>query len=463
MKEMVHKILETPTAENIALSIAEDRYGRMEQVCEFADKLVHIEGNYVLALDGKWGSGKTFFVKETQRLLDAASGGEDIEITGRCKGTFDSLKQKQPSVVTFYYDAWEHDTDDNSLLSILYALMDDERIGRCLIDDDKLVKSAGKIIDAILTLVSPDRAAALRALFHLGKGLADAADEARIALKKEHNRLDERLPELFRLLRDATKRERLIFFVDELDRCCPDFAVQLLETMKHYFTSRDVIFVLSVNRDQLCHTIKKHYGAGFDARLYLNKFFDGIETLEPVTPNVFRQAMQHDYSSGYNYVLVDGVMSYYRMELREMLLYRWALHVHPPVEGFYCDFTQEHMTAKVMPPILLGMAICDQKACRQFLHGDKEGCDRFLAIVQSIPNLSLDPLFGDILPENSTFYTERAGEKQEIDFETTFRQFYRKAFQYASLPVKERNQSNRNFVEAYRNDMRYLIQVVHTI
>ena len=67
---------------------------------------------------------------------------------------------------------------------------------------------------------------------------------------------------------------RLVIFIDELDRCKPDYAIQLLERIKHYIISEQITFVFSVNIEQLQHTIKRFYGDDFDACSYLDRFFD---------------------------------------------------------------------------------------------------------------------------------------------------------------------------------------------
>ena len=62
--------------------------------------------------------------------------------------------------------------------------------------------------------------------------------------------------------------------IDELDRCRPSYAVELLEVAKHFFAVHNVVFVLAVNRAELAHAVKAMYGADFDAEGYLRRFFD---------------------------------------------------------------------------------------------------------------------------------------------------------------------------------------------
>ena len=68
--------------------------------------------------------------------------------------------------------------------------------------------------------------------------------------------------------------------IDELDRCRPSYAIELLEVAKHLFSVDRVVFVLAVNRVELAHSVKALYGAEFDAAGYLERFFD-LEYLLP--------------------------------------------------------------------------------------------------------------------------------------------------------------------------------------
>ena len=62
--------------------------------------------------------------------------------------------------------------------------------------------------------------------------------------------------------------------IDELDRCRPSYAIELLESAKHIFSVDGVVFALSTNRQQLEASIKGVYGDSFSATDYLERFFD---------------------------------------------------------------------------------------------------------------------------------------------------------------------------------------------
>ena len=68
----------------------------------------------------------------------------------------------------------------------------------------------------------------------------------------------------------------VVIMVDELDRCSPEYAVEMLQLLEHIFYAENVVFVVSINRAELVHSVKAFYGEGFDADGYLERFFDNV-------------------------------------------------------------------------------------------------------------------------------------------------------------------------------------------
>ena len=60
-----------PTYENLLETYINDTIGRSKDVFLFSQILNGIESSCSIALDGRWGSCKTFFVKQAKMLLDA--------------------------------------------------------------------------------------------------------------------------------------------------------------------------------------------------------------------------------------------------------------------------------------------------------------------------------------------------------------------------------------------------------
>lgn len=73
---------------------------------------------------------------------------------------------------------------------------------------------------------------------------------------------------------NANLKPPLFIFIDELDRCRPTYAIELLENIKHLFSVPGVVFILATDSDQLGHSIESVYGQGIDAGAYLRRFID---------------------------------------------------------------------------------------------------------------------------------------------------------------------------------------------
>jgi KAP family P-loop domain len=98
-------------------------------------------------------------------------------------------------------------------------------------------------------------------------------EEFRIALSELASTL---VPDLGKPEEEQSNTAQLIFIVDELDRCKPNFALELLEKVKHVFSVSGVHFILATHLTQLENSVRYSYGTDIDARSYLQKFYNLI-------------------------------------------------------------------------------------------------------------------------------------------------------------------------------------------
>lgn len=223
-----------------------DQLGRKDQIESLTHLLRNIEGSCVLAIDGSWGSGKTVFLKMWAQFL-----------------------RKQRFRVA-ELNAWETDYSDDPLI-VLYAAIEDE-LGRSSMPKNKKALTAGaklasKVLSDAIPLI-PDVAEAV----DTAKKSSENSTEIRLTLFRE---TEEAIGEFKKTLRAANKnRLPLIIFVDELDRCRPDYAIRFLEATKHIFDVEGVVFILGVNLSELAHSVSALYGTGFDGEIYLRRFVD---------------------------------------------------------------------------------------------------------------------------------------------------------------------------------------------
>lgn len=213
----------------------------------------------VIALNGKWGTGKTTFVKKWQKMLE----------------------QEQYGFTTIYFNAWQSDYVDDPLIPLIANL------NQCKHIDEKQEKEFAKVINAGFKIM-------MGTAIGLGKGLIktvgndiltsgiDALGNEINALfkqqvdesEKQTSNMEEFKKALKGYVRYLDSKQPLIYFVDELDRCNPTFAVKVLERIKHLFEIEDIIFILSIDKEQLENSIKGYFGSGIDAEEYLHRFID---------------------------------------------------------------------------------------------------------------------------------------------------------------------------------------------
>ena len=96
-----------------------------------------------------------------------------------------------------------------------------------------------------------------------------AQEAAEEALARFREYLGETVTALTEKEQDPARR-KIIIFVDELDRCRPTYAIEVLECVKHLFSVEGLVFVLALDDEQLRNTIASVYGAGFDGWTSLN-------------------------------------------------------------------------------------------------------------------------------------------------------------------------------------------------
>ena len=72
---------------------------------------------------------------------------------------------------------------------------------------------------------------------------------------------------------DVAGNSPLIVVIDELDRCRPDYAIRVLEEIKHFFEVQGVVFLIAIHGQQLTHSVEAVYGSSFDAKSYMLRFF----------------------------------------------------------------------------------------------------------------------------------------------------------------------------------------------
>ena len=233
---------------------ANDKLER-KHLCNILTDVVSFYGQSgcVLALGGEWGSGKTTFVKMWRQHLN------------------------NREFKTLYFNAWASDYTEDPLIALIAELSELSADNGTI---NKIAAGAVRITASVLK-------STLKGVLKKATGIdadviSDAIDESIDIGKKyldkfeeQKTTLEEFKENLRKYIAENAGENPIVFFVDELDRCNPHYAVAVLERIKHLFEIPNIVFVLAVNKKELSNAIQGYYGSSkIDSDEYLRRFID---------------------------------------------------------------------------------------------------------------------------------------------------------------------------------------------
>lgn len=281
---------EEPTSENVLHSLEENTFDRAGFSFSVLSGLLgsNFLGQSTIAIDGPWGSGKSFVLKQIYYCLCHECVDHDRYKNASTRYGKSKSLQKEinnnssvqttllPRIKAMYYDAWANDNDLDPLISVLATICQEAKIEHNNSVKEK-ISNLFKSFNFSFGIVNIDSDSIVDAIFQ--------KTEISSQISKRNQENDIR--ELFELAKSVYKAEKLIIIIDELDRCKPEFATRLLERVKHYFNIPGVTFIFGINIQALNSLLTQQYGTQFDCSSYLNRFFDVRLSLPRVSAKDF--------------------------------------------------------------------------------------------------------------------------------------------------------------------------------
>jgi len=275
---------------------------------EFGENLTKIVSQITspltITVNGSWGTGKTVFLKMWNQSL------------------------KDAGYSTIYFSAWEDDYCDDALLALMGQIWGSIKEGAW----KEVGKTFKEIAKPLLKNVSGQFLTSVTRIATAGTVELDAETlkshpermlDEYVAATSNLKSIKDRLSEFSEKCRQETGKP-LVIIIDELDRCRPLFAIELLEKIKHFFELPGVIFVLGIDREQLGHSIRSVYGE-IDVDGYLRRFIDlefflKMSDREPFFKSIFEKYgfVNHLVVPAVNSNWSATVSKCFRLSLREM-------------------------------------------------------------------------------------------------------------------------------------------------
>ena len=259
-----------------------------------------VRGAYVVNLNASWGHGKTFFMERLQRQMRAAG------------------------YLTAFVNAWRDDSSREPVVAVMAAI--EESLKPHFAKENAVEKAWAAAKANGATILASLGKGAFKQL--LRKGVGEGLDEIEKILDQEElvskdvnealdaqsdkvgeavvteattlltKYVDQKITDYQTRVTGAAEFQSrmrqvlaalggkevvklpLFVLIDELDRCRPTYAIEMLEQVKHLFDVDNTVFIIATDGDQLAHSIKAVYGEGFDGKRSLLRFFHRHYRLE---------------------------------------------------------------------------------------------------------------------------------------------------------------------------------------
>lgn len=238
----------------------------VEQLERMIENISANKSSTCFAINGKWGCGKTFVLDMLQEKLEAKQNEETAD----------------NEYFVIRYNSWKFDYYEEPVIALVASIVQIIENKINLVSDSKakseglaILKAAGEALLSVTNDILKNRIG-----IDFGKGyeiFKKGKEEGVLAYEKKHAYdiyfdLNKVMEELTNTLKSISEKYTIVFLVDELDRCMPEYAIKVLERLHHLAEGKsNIITVISMDKDQLKKSVKKIFGID-NSDKYLEKF-----------------------------------------------------------------------------------------------------------------------------------------------------------------------------------------------
>lgn len=212
-------------------------------------------------IDAPWGMGKTYFGKSLKEYLE--SKVDKVEIINVWETDYFSDPMK-----SLIGELKEKEIINQNIFSIAQKLVElnwKDFLKKGIKGGLEFIKTNSLIIDTCTGFpITP----LIKFLTNAGK----VAEGVKISEEDEYKEYKDVVDDFKEKLNEDNRKRVII--IDELDRCKPDYAISMLEIIKHFFGVKNIIFVFLVNKEQLKNTVLSLFLKEDKNEEYFEKFFD---------------------------------------------------------------------------------------------------------------------------------------------------------------------------------------------
>lgn len=227
-----------------------DRASFVKQIIDLTMIVSENRKNCCFAIEGEWGSGKSFVLEKIQEYLDKEKAeGRDRFFTVR-------------------YDCWEYDYYEEPVVAIISVLKD-------VLDSYlNLIPEGAKsfLLDTAKNMITKAGVGILKSKLGVDIGEYIGESKSDAELYDQYFGFREAIETVRNGIKEIAKDQTVVIIVDELDRCLPTYAIKVLERIHHIFNGlENVVVIIAMEKKQIENSLHQIYGEEIDANRYLKK------------------------------------------------------------------------------------------------------------------------------------------------------------------------------------------------
>ncbi len=267
---------------------------------------------FTIAINGKWGSGKTTLMKTLREKLDSESG-----------------KENNRKIRSVWFDAWKYSETNSMLAALLFEIFEEMGRSKNVIDKLKAKVVGGKRINLLKEFADLAKILTLGQV-ELDKWFENPAYKEKLSFYDVFQEYMKKILLSFVLDEEDGKyndeKGILVIFIDDLDRCPPENITKILESINLFFNQEGCFFIIGTDISLISNAIDQKYTIkGFSGRDYIKKMIQLQFNLPAIRHDDIEKFMKDELKIGENiekyfYVITEGLESNQR-EIKRFLNY----------------------------------------------------------------------------------------------------------------------------------------------
>lgn len=233
-----------------------NRQPLVEHITNIINTISESKGTCTLALNGEWGSGKTFLLEMIEKVLKNQYAGKNL---------------------VFKYNCWQYDFYEEPLVALVASLLDSIRDYKKILPQES-IETISLVLNVALEVFGKfmENTIGFNPVEHANNALDITEEENNKRTKFDtYSDLKEGINSLRTALETLAKKYTIIVVVDEVDRCIPPYAIKVLERLHHLLGGiPNLVVLIAVDKKQLDHSIRQLFGAETNTEKYLQKFIN---------------------------------------------------------------------------------------------------------------------------------------------------------------------------------------------